>query len=358
MLTYIIGDILRVESEAIINTVNCVGVMGRGIALQFKNAYPENFKAYAKACKAKEVQPGKMFVTETGQLSNPRFIINFPTKRHWRAASRMEDIDSGLSDLVRVVRELKIKSLSIPPLDSGLGGLDWSNVRPRIEATFASLDDVQVTIFEPAGAPASEKMVHNQEVPKMTPGRAALVELMNRYLSGLLAPAVTLLELHKLMYFMQEAGEPLKLKYSKAPYGPYAENLTHVLKKIEGHLISGYADGGDAPNKQLNLVPGAVEESAKFLEDKADTRSRFERVSKLVDGFESPYGLELLSTVHWIAKEEPDQDLGKVVEQTHRWNERKKMFTPRQIEIATETLRNQGWISLASESRYPPFTRQ
>lgn len=124
MLTYTTGDILRDESEAIINTVNCVGVMGRGIALQFKNAYPENFKAYAKACKSKEVQPGKMFVTETGQLSNPRFIINFPTKRHWRGASRMEDIDSGLADLVRAVRELKIKSLSIPPLGSGLGGLD------------------------------------------------------------------------------------------------------------------------------------------------------------------------------------------------------------------------------------------
>jgi len=247
MIEYKHGDILLENAEALINTVNCIGIMGRGIALQFKNAFPENFKAYAKACKKHEVQPGKMFVFETEQLTNPRYIINFPTKRHWRGKSRIEDIEEGLKALVDTINKYNIRSIAIPPLGSGLGGLDWPTVKSRIESVLQSFSDVHIFIYEPNGAP--EKIVRNRNVPNMTPGRAALVELVNRYLNGLLDPFVTLLEVHKLMYFMQEAGEPLRLKYRKAIYGPYAENLRHVLKEIEGHFVCGYADGGDKPDK-------------------------------------------------------------------------------------------------------------
>lgn len=340
------GDILRDDSEAIINTVNCVGVMGRGIALQFRNAYPGNFKAYVKACQREEVQPGSMFVYETGALTHPRYIINFPTKRHWRGKSRMEDIDSGLVALVQVLRERNIRSLAVPPLGSGLGGLDWTEVRPRIVAALAGLDDLKVTIYEPVGAPDSEKMVRNQDVPQMTPGRAALVQLMHQYLGGLLDPFVTLLELHKLMYFLQTAGEPLKLKYTKAPYGPFAENLGQVLKAIEGHLIYGYADGGDAPDKQLTLVPQAFEDAQRFLEGAESTRQHFAKVAQLVQGFESPVGLELLATVHWVAKHESPTSISALVKLTHGWSERKRQFTPRQIELAATVLEHQGWIAL------------
>jgi O-acetyl-ADP-ribose deacetylase (regulator of RNase III) len=340
------GDILRDESEAIVNTVNCVGVMGRGIALQFRNAYPENYKAYEKACQREEVQPGKMFVHETGELTGPRFIVNFPTKRHWRGKSRIEDIDAGLKALIEVLREKKIRSIALPPLGSGLGGLDWAQVRPRIVAALGALDHVKVTIYEPKGPPASEEMVRNKEVPKMTPGRAALVELMHHYLGGLLDPFVTLLELHKLMYFMQEAGEPLKLRFAKAPYGPFAENLSHVLKAIEGHLVSGYADGGDAPDKQLKLVPHAIDDARRFLESNASTREHFTRVTQLVEGFESPVGLELLATVHWVAKHESPASFSDLVRITHAWNERKQQFTPRQIEVAASALEARGWINL------------
>ena len=346
MITLTHGDILRDDSEAIVNTVNCVGVMGRGIALQFRNAYPGNFKAYEQACQRGEVQPGRMFVYETGELSPPRYIINFPTKRHWRGKSRMEDIESGLAALVNVLREQKIRSVAIPPLGSGLGGLDWAQVKPRIEAALADLGDLRVTVYEPRGAPDTDKMVHNRAVPKMTAGRAALVELMRHYLSGLLDPFVTLLEVHKLMYFMQEAGEPLKLRYTKAAYGPFSENLGHVLKAIEGHLISGYADGGDAPDKQLKLVPGAFEDARQFLEGKASTREHFAKVAQLVEGFESPVGLELLATVHWVAKYEAPNSLGELVARTHAWNERKRQFTPRQIEVAAKALAGRGWISV------------
>jgi hypothetical protein len=160
-------------------------------------------------------------------------------------------------------------------------------------------------------------------------------------------PFVTLLEVHKLMYFMQEAGEPLRLQYSKAPYGPYAENLRHVLRAVEGHLVSGYADGGDAPDKQLELVPGAVKDAEAFLTELGVTRERFDRVAKLVEGFETPFGLELLSSVHWVASRENGISAEDAVSKVYAWNDRKKRFSPRQIGIAFETLRTKGWLQAA-----------
>lgn len=170
----------------------------------------------------------------------------------------------------------------------------------------------------------------------MPPGRAALVELMHRYMRGLLDPTITLLEV--LMYFMQEAGEPLRLKFARAPYGPYAENLRHVLRAIEGHLVVGYADGGDSHDKPLTLVPGAVQDANAFLQANADTRAKFDRVSELVDGFQSPLGLELLATVQWVAKQGGARSAHAVVAETYAWNDRKREFTPRQIGIALNVL--------------------
>lgn len=344
MIEYKCGNILHDEAEALVNTVNCVGVMGRGIALQFKNAFPENFKAYVSACKSNEIRAGNMFVFETGQLANPRYIINFPTKRHWRGKSRMEDIRAGLKSLVKTIHQYDIRSIAIPPLGSGLGGLDWSEVKACIEVAVAPLSDVNVVIYEPADILTPEKISCTREVPTMTPGRAALVELMRRYLSGLLDPCITLLEVHKLMYFMQEAGESLRLTYKKALYGPYAENLRHVLNAIEGHLISGYADGGDKPDKQLKLVPGAIEDATHFLQECATTRARSERVSELVEGFETPFGLELLSTVHWVIKHDNIRSLDDVVHSIHTWNRRKQQFTKRQIELAMKVLSQKKWL--------------
>jgi hypothetical protein len=180
----------------------------------------------------------------------------------------------------------------------------------------------------------------------MTAGQAALIGLINRYLSGLLDPFVSLLEVHKLMYFMQEAGEPLRLKFTQAPYGPYAENLRHVLHAIEGHLTVGYADGGDAPDKPLSLVPGAVEDAAAFLARHTDTLTRFDKVAALVEGFESPFGLELLATIHWVMTHEPVRTLNDVIARTYAWNTRKRQFTPRQIGIAVKVLSEQGWAAL------------
>ncbi len=344
MIEYKTGNILAEDADALVNTVNCVGVMGRGIALQFKKAFPENFKAYEKVCRRGELEPGNMFVFETRQLTNPRYIINFPTKRHWRGKSRIADIDMGLKALLQEIKRLGLTSIAIPPLGSGLGGLHWQDVRERIEEALKQLSDVRVIVYEPRTAADSGVVCRSSEVPNMTPGRAALVGLMDRYLSGLMDPFVTLLEVHKLMYFMQEAGEPLRLQYVAAPYGPYAENLRHVLKDIEGHLVSGYANGGDMPGKELTLVPGAVRDATAFLEGHAETRSRFDRVADLVEGFESPFGLELLSTVHWVFTRDAARTLEELVERTYAWDERKRQFSERQIGLALEVLTRKGWI--------------
>lgn len=338
------GDILKAEAEAIVNTVNCVGIMGRGIALQFKKAFPANFRAYALACGEGEVQPGKMFVYDTGAFTNPRYIVNFPTKRHWKGKSRIEDIESGLIALAQEVGARGIKSIAIPPLGAGLGGLDWNEVLPRIKAALTDVPDLHVLIYQPNGAP---EVVKSRDVPNMTPGRAALVTLMHRYLQGLMDPFVTLIEVQKLMYFMQEAGQPLKLNYVKHHYGPYARNLSYVLNTVEGHFVAGYQDGGDQPDKELTIVPGAIAEAAAALEHEQQTHEHFNRVADLVDGFETPYGLELLATVHWVATREGADTTAKALALIHSWSERKRAFTERQVGIAFNTLAAKGWLIAA-----------
>lgn len=339
------GDILRADVEALVNTVNCVGFMGRGIAAQFKRVFPGNFREYEAACKRKEVVPGKMFVFATGQLTNPHYIINFPTKRHWRGKSRIEDIELGLEALVKEVKERNIRSIAVPPLGCGLGGLDWSDVRPRIERALADVPDLRTLVFEPSDGAESSRMPKTKDIPKPTTGRAVLVGLMQRYLAGLMDPFVSLLEVHKLMYFAQEAGEPLRLNYVKGPYGPYAENLRHVLTAVEGYLISGYGDGGDAPEKPLELVPGAAEDAKTFLEKHPETLARFERVAALVEGFESAFGTELLATVHWVATREQPKDEEALVRAIYDWGPQKRAFTPRQIQMTARRLSEGGWIA-------------
>lgn len=149
MITLTRGNLIDAAAEALVNPVNCRGLMGKGLALQFKQAYPGNFKVYEMACRTGDVGPGRVLVVPTGLLANPKYIVNFPTKRHWRDNSRVEDIASGLRSLIDETRRLNIRSVAVPALGCGLGGLDWAHVRPMIESAFAELPGVQVTLFEP-----------------------------------------------------------------------------------------------------------------------------------------------------------------------------------------------------------------
>ena len=341
-IRYVTGDLLAEECEAFVNSVNCVGVMGRGVALAFKRRFPANFKAYKQACDWGEIEPGRMFVFRTDELL-PRYIINFPTKRHWHGRSRLDDIKIGLPALVTEIERHRIRSIALPPLGCGLGGLDWRVVKPLIHEALAGLSDLDTIVFEPHSSPAPE--VARPEIPRpsMTAGRAALLGLMHRYLVGLAEPFVTLLEVHKLLYFMQKAGEPLRLRYVKAPHGPYAENLRHVLQVLEGHYLSGAGPAGDRTDQPLQLAPGAVREAEAFLERHPATNSRFDRVAALVAGFESPSGLELLATVDWVIDEIGSDAVADVTRATYAWNDHKRQFSKRQIALAQDRLRERGW---------------
>src|SRR5271166_5039653 len=337
------GDLLKTPADALVNTVNTVGVMGKGIALQFKLAFPDNYAAYEAACKRGDVQIGEMFVFR--REKNPRFIINFPTKRHWKRKSKIEDIESGLKALIQVVKKEHIKSIAVPPLGCGNGGLDWEQVRPLIEGAFLELPDVQVQLFYPDGAPKAEDMKIATKPPRMTPGRAVIVEVLSRYV--LPGYRLTLLEIQKVAYFLQEAGQPLDLNFQKQKYGPYAENLHHVLQRIEGHYVRGYGDR--SRDVSLELFPEAVKEAEVFLANEKQTQDRLARVTALIEGYETPYGLELLSTVHWVVmhdgvaegREKPDN----VTTAVHSWNDHKRRtFTKPRIESAWQRLKTEEWF--------------
>jgi O-acetyl-ADP-ribose deacetylase (regulator of RNase III) len=340
VVEFVTGNLLEADAEALVNTVNTKGVMGKGVALQFKRAFPENYKAYRAACSAGRVQLGRMFVFDSGRMERPRYIINFPTKDHWRSRSRLTDIDAGLEDLRRVLTELQIESVALPPLGCGLGGLRWADVRPRIEGALGTLP-VGVLVYEPHGAPTPEEMPERRARPRMTAFRATLVWLLSRYLAP--GEAASPLEVQKLLYFLQESGEPLGLKFEKQRYGPYADAARHAVIHIEGHYVTGFGDGTGPGD--VRPLPGAVEVAEAFLTDHPETRERYERVVELIDGFETPYGLELLATTHWVATHEDAGAPSAAAERVRAWSQRKKhLFTDEHVAVAWERLEDGGWL--------------
>jgi O-acetyl-ADP-ribose deacetylase (regulator of RNase III) len=340
MLEYRHGNLLEADTQALINTVNCVGVMGKGIALQFKQAFPENFKQYAKACKENKVVPGEMFVVPIESLFDPtRYIINFPTKRHWKGASKIEDIESGLHALVDVLQKYNIQSVAVPALGCGNGGLDWRDVRPMVEEAASQLSDTRFVVYPPSNHISADKIVVRTTKPTLTRARALLLKIMDIY--GRPGYELSTLEIQKLSYFLQEAGEPLQLKFEKAQYGPYAENLNHVLQRLDGHYIRGYGDRSQ--KARIYLLDGVVEEATEYLSSLHDptVETTLMYTAKIIEGYETPYGLELLSTTDWIMKHDESArlDVGTTVHAFQSWNERKKkLFAEKHIRVAWNNL--------------------
>lgn len=343
MITLTRGNLLEAGTEALVNTVNTEGVMGKGIALQFKRAFPENYLYYRKACERGEVEPGRMLVFETGWLNPPRYIINFPTKRHWRSPSRLEDIEAGLRDLIAEIQRRGIRSVAVPPLGCGNGGLHWAEIRPRIERALESIPEVAVQLYEPVGAPDPRFMPDRRKKLALTPARAILIELLARYSE--LGYSRTLLEAQKLAYFLQESGQPLRLRYVRGRYGPYAHSLDKALQQLEGQYIVGLGDAA-SPRAEIELLPGALKEARKTLTVQPEARERLDRVAALIEGFESPYGLELLASVHWVARkdERPAESPEEATLAIRSWTPRKAhLFQGDHIRIAWERIIEQGW---------------
>jgi O-acetyl-ADP-ribose deacetylase (regulator of RNase III) len=342
------GNLLTADVDALVNTVNCVGVMGKGIALQFKQAFPAMFKEYSALAKAGEIRPGMMHVYETGNIVGPRLIINFPTKRHWKARSRMEDVQAGLDALVETIAQFGIRSIAIPPLGCGNGGLNWADVKPLIEEAAGRMEaGVRVVLFEPAGEPVGAARVASPEPPRLTPAKSVLIALINQY--RLIDFSLTLVEVQKLAYFLQVAGEDLRLNFKAAQYGPYAHNLNHVLRALEGHYLEGAISS--APDTEVKLRPGSAEAAAATIAQDARASERLNRVSRLIEGFETPYSMELLATVHWTMKYSPEAvaDGKECVRRVHEWGARKRrIMKAEHIEIARQRLLEESWTREAS----------
>jgi O-acetyl-ADP-ribose deacetylase (regulator of RNase III) len=353
LITYGSGNLLTADAEALVNTVNTVGVMGKGIALQFKRAYPANYAAYRAACAAGQVRIGHMFVYDTQRVGPRRYLINFPTKEHWRSRSRLRDIEAGLRDLATVVRERNITSIAIPALGCGNGGLDWGKVRPLIERTFAELPGVRVLLYPPSGAPDPADMPVGGIAPPMTSGRAVLLTAIDRYLTRAAATepreGVTELEIQKIAYFLEVLGQPLRLAFARGRYGPYAEALHHVLQAMEGHYLVGYGDRTSkvVEMRPIRLTPDASAVASAWLEaNEPAAHARIEGLMRLVDGYETPYSVELLATVHFAAKQMPPAtEITQLVDRVRAWSGRKaRLFTADHISMAVERLHAEALI--------------
>lgn len=350
MIRYTTGNLLETDADALVNTVNTVGVMGKGIALMFKEAFPENFKAYAIACEAGEVQVGKVFVTHRSDMYGPKWIINFPTKKHWRHPSKLEWIEEGLRDLKSVIKHNNIRTIAIPPLGAGNGGLEWHAVKARIEEVLGGLDDVDILVFEPTSK--YQNVAKRAGVEKLTPSRALVAEIVRRY--WVLGIECTLLEVQKLAWFIETSAkdlgleDPLRLEFKANLFGPYADKLRHLLNNLDGsylHCDKRIADAG----------PFDVIWFDESMRDRLETyftspeakiyRPALEATARIIDGFESPLGMELLATVDWLRRQGVETTVQAMAAGIRKWPggekaaERKtKIFDERLIGLALERL--------------------
>ncbi|SMD06561.1 macro domain-containing protein [Lentzea albidocapillata] len=340
------GNLLAADVEALVNTVNTVGVMGKGIALQFKRAFPDNYSEYERACKRDEVELGKMFVHETGAMNNPKFIVNFPTKKHWKSSSKLRDVASGLTALRDVIRELNIRSIAIPPLGCGNGGLDWREVYPLIREILKDLQDVRILIYPPEGAPAAADMPVRTKRPQMTRTRAALLLAFERYIQRSVSTGLSdtremsIVEAQKAAYFLQVAGWGIKFDFVPSHFGPFAQTVNQFISHSEGHFIYGFGDGSSGSKATLTLDERAVAEAHELLGDDEKFRDVLNRFSQIVDGFEFPYGVELLSTVHFVVEgRATPPTIEEVVAEIQSWSTRKgRIFKHEQASLAYEHL--------------------
>lgn len=353
MITYSAGDLLDADVDALVNTVNTVGVMGKGLALQFKRRFPDNFRLYSDACERGEVQLGRMFVVPNDELSGPQYVINFPTKGHWRSRSRIEAIENGLDDLVRVVRELGLRSIAMPALGTGNGGLDWQRVKSAIESHLLVLDDVDVRVYPPT----REHRALQPSLITMTWARSSLIELILAYAPlrfdtcpSELGIGASHLEIQKLLYFANLTVPGLGIKFERGKYGPYSDAVRHLTQEMEGSFLKGFGDGTNATQELAPIAPTeqGISESDLYIKNSGkDIRRRLVKPTiNLIKGFEGPYELELLASTHWAAMHGNAYEPSDAARFIRDWTPRKaKLFTDYHIECA--------WRHLASKTLLP-----
>ncbi|BCA58617.1 type II toxin-antitoxin system antitoxin DNA ADP-ribosyl glycohydrolase DarG [Sphingomonas sp. HMP6] len=343
-VTFKTGDMFVEPVDALVNTVNCVGVMGKGVALEFKQRWPDNFKAYKTACDTKQLVPGRIFVYQIGGLlgsDGPRFLVNFPTKAHWRAPSKLSYIADGLDALVDEIRHFGIKSIALPPLGCGNGGLEWSEVKPLILQKLSNLDGVKVVVFSPRET-VDEPEFSERANLLMNRTRATLLKTLSE-LEVQFEGAFDRLSLQKIVYFLQTLGVNFNLSFERNLYGPYSEPLKKAFGALERHgMISGFFNG----DKRAHVTPAGCAAADDFLRSNDIVIDEIvQKLARLIEGYEGPYGMELLSSVHWLAVNEKRYPVEKVIEALREWSEHKNLFDEPSIRGAYRRLTADGLIS-------------
>lgn len=337
MIKFTTGNILESPAQALVNTVNTVGVMGKGIALQFKKAFPENFKAYIKACKNKEIDIGKLFVFKENTLAGEKIIINFPTKKDWRKPSEYEYIEKGLDDLIRVIKKYHIKSIAIPPLGAGSGGLLWEKVKRIIHDKLGNLD-IDIFVYEPSKE-IREKL--KKERVKLTDARALMLYVFYDMVKQ--GEYVSEFSAEKICYFLQKFGAEkyFKLKYQPNFYGPYSGKVRYVLNYLNGSYILGYSAMNKKPFEPILIIDDGYNEVKAYVESRPELKSIAHKTMLFLDGYYSDFGLELLSTIDWIMKEKATYDINTIKNVLEKWSNRKRsrFSSDKYIQIAIEHIK-------------------
>jgi O-acetyl-ADP-ribose deacetylase (regulator of RNase III) len=338
-MEYIIGNLLEATTQALVNTVNTVGVMGKGIALQFKENFPHNYEIYAAACQRKEVEIGKMLVVKENTIKGEKLIINFPTKTEWYRKSQYKFIEEGLIDLVRVIHEYGIKSISIPPLGTGNGGLKWEKVKELMDRYLGTLANVDIFIYQPNDAVKKVLQKESKRTTELKPGRAMLLYALFKY--ERMGEVASLFAANKLAYFLQRSGEELRLDFVAYHYGPYAKAVEKVLYSMNGSYLSGPEQMKLKPFEPLQLnyerLPEIEEYVAKNLTP-AQQR-RLDDLFVIIEGFESTLSLEILASTDFILAKEGKMEEDQLLAKIQSWNKRKKdLISGEYITIALEHL--------------------
>ncbi len=328
------GDIIQSHAEVLVNSVNIFGVMGKGVALAFKKAFPENYKIYKKACDNGELDVGQLLITETFQTL-PKYIVNLPTKKHWRYPSRYEYIEEGLKELRKFIIDKNVKFIAIPPLGAGNGKLDWNLVKKMIDKYLGDITEVDILVYEPSYIPINEI---SKEKPNLTSSRAILLNLFKEYLA--FGYELNLLAAQKLTYFMQRFGEELNLRFERGYYGPYADNLNHVLKVLNGYYID-YNPDNTNPSTTIELNKEMIQDVENFIKGNLDSTQcdRMDKSIRLIDGFQTPFSMEILATVDFILQNEESSTKETILRDIGKWTTRKKeLIKTHHIDVAYDRL--------------------
>jgi O-acetyl-ADP-ribose deacetylase (regulator of RNase III)/uncharacterized protein YwgA len=343
MIQYITGNILDSTAQALVNTVNTMGVMGKGIALQFKKAYLNNYKAYEKACKNNEIQVGKMFVTlDSNTTSGERTIINFPTKTSWKKPSEYKYIEDGLENLVEVINTNKIKSIAIPPLGAGNGGLNWEKVKIIIKQKLEHLN-VDIYVYEPS-LQIQEHLI--KERVKLTDARALLLYVLYDLVKN--GEYVSEFSSEKVCYFLQKFGAKkyFKLEFEPNFYGPYSGKVRFVLNAINGSYLMGYSDMNKKPFEPLTLLSDAYEAVKNHVEGNNELFEIANKTIVFLRGFYSDFALELLSSLDYISTKENTLDRQIISKGLENWSDRKRTLfsNPKYLDISLKHLQSTGFV--------------